>query len=150
MITLEKGAKEVVLPAGVYVIGDPCYHVPDEQWDRVLGESDFFDGQCHATFETFDHRVGTVVAFSTAYGDGTYTDGQRREYGVDSGLIGIISLEDIDPEELDLNLAKVVNFTAPVVCYEDGGVITFGLVSIDTADEPADEPADELGENFDD
>lgn len=143
-IELEKGAKIVTLPAGAYIVGDPCYHVPDDQWDRVLEESNFFEGQCWATFRTHDGRDGIVVAFSTAYGDGMYTDGAGREYGVDAGLIGLISVMDVHPSEFDDRLAHAIQFKSPVRCFEHNGVITFGHVDIDTdSDEEVDRDFDD-------
>lgn len=149
MITLEKGAKEVVLPPGKYLIGDPCYHVPDEQWDPVLTESDFFEGQCWSSFKRDDGGTGTVVAFGTMYGDGSYSWG-RRHFGVDAGLIGIIPLDDIDPTKVDLGLAHVIEFETPVVCSESGGIITFGFVEINTGDSASDEDDDFGSEDQDD
>jgi hypothetical protein len=151
-LNLEPGAKSVTLPAGTYIIGDPCYHVPEEQWDRVLEESGFFamggpgtgpNDQCHATFEAWNGRTGTVVAFSTAVGDGLYEDSQGREYGVDAGLIGIIPAGDVDSADFDGALAKLVTFSHPVECYEKNGVIVFGHVAIDTNDEEVDDYGDD-------
>lgn len=140
-MNFEDGAKSVVLPAGAYIVGDPCYHVPDSQWDRVLDESDFFDGQCHATFKTYDGRVGTVIAFGTAYGDGVYNDEAGRQYGVDAGLIGIIPVLDIDPSKFDDTLAHAIRFTSPVHCSEKAGTIRFGHITIvtDESDEDSEQ-----------
>ncbi len=139
----EKGEKVVMLPAGAYIIGDPCYNVPDAQWDRVLNESDFFGGQCWATFERESGGEGLVVAFNTAHGDGTYVDGAGRKYGVDAGLIGIIPAIDIDPSKFDPELAHLVQFDSPVFCRERDGVITFGFVDIDTGSDIEDDFNDE-------
>ena len=138
-IELEAGVKQVVLPAGRYVIGDPCYHVPDEEWDHVLSESNFFEGQCWSHFETKAGTKGTVVAFSTAYGDGEYEDAAGRKYPVDAGLIGIIPLDDV-AADLDLSCAHVITFTAPFTCRERAGKISFGFIDIDT------DPSDPMGD----
>lgn len=134
-MNFHKGAKEVVLPPGEYLIGDPCYHVPDEQWGRVLDESDFFDGQCWATFDRDHGGTGFVVAFGTKYGDGCYSDQSGRSYGVDAGLIGIIPFDDVDTAKVDLSCAHLMKFETHVACWESGGKITFGPVTIDTDDE---------------
>ena len=131
------------MPAGLYVIGDPCYHVPDAEWDSVLDESGFFNGQCWASFRTFNGRTGTVVAFSTVYGDGVYQDAAGRRYPVDAGLIGLIPLEDVDPNALDLSCANVIEFKTSITCKEKEGVITFGFVEVDT------DPPDGLDEELD-
>lgn len=150
-MNFELGAKSVTLPAGAYIVGDPCYHVPDDQWDRVLEESGFFEKQCWATFKTHDGRDGIVVAFSTMYGDGMYSDGAGREYGVDAGLIGIISILDIDPSEFDDQSAHAIGFNAPVRCYEHDGVITFGHVDINTDEQDSgfsDSEFDDVDDGF--
>lgn len=147
MYDLEKGAKTVVLPPGRYVIGDPSYHVPETQWDHVLDESGFFEQQCHSTFKKADGSIGTVVAFSTAWGDGLYNDNIGNEYGVDAGLIGIIPLDDV--EHLDESLGTVIEFKSPVQCFVEGGVIVFGYIEINTDSDFADE-SEEDGEHFDD
>lgn len=121
----------VTLPAGTYVIADPCYHVPDEQWDRVLDESDVFS-RPEATFEAEDGSIVKVVAFGTAYGDGVYEDQYGNHYGVDAGLIGIMSVEHVTP---DLRLGSVFTFSTPFECYEEDGTIVFGHVSIPTSNE---------------
>ena len=131
-ITLKSGAESVKLPPGEYIIGDPCYHVPDDQWDRVLDESNFFEDQCWATFTTHDGRTGHVIAFSTKYGDGVYSDQNGRQYGVDAGLIGIIAVDDLDPASIDLELAHQVEFVQSFHCEAEGGRLMFGRVTIDT------------------
>ena len=147
---------EAVFPPGKYVIGDPCYHVPDDEWDPVLTESDFFNmrgsggagerGKCHATFKKANGELGTVVAFSTKYGDGVYEDHQGRKYGVDAGLIGIIPLADVD--QLDESLAHVVEFKSHFRCYDADGVLVFGDVMINTCDEDSDEDFGDLDNDY--
>lgn len=142
----KRGATEVTVPPGRYIIGDPCYHVPDDQWERVLDESGLFNAQCWATFTTFDGRTGHVVAFSTAYGDGIYSDDEGRRYPVDAGLIGLIPLDDVNPQELNLSCANVIEFKTAVTCRERDGLIAFGSIGINTGD---DLPEDEDDYNLD-
>lgn len=147
---------EAVFPPGKYVIGDPCYHVPDDEWDSVLSQSDFFNmrgsggagenGKCHATFKKANGELGTVVAFSTQYGDGVYEDQQGRKYGVDAGLIGIIPLADVD--ELDESLANVIEFDSHFRCYDSDGILTFGNVVIDTRDDDTDNDFGDLDNEY--
>jgi hypothetical protein len=131
---LVQGAKRVTLPPGKYVISDPCYHVPDDQWDRVLDESDCFEDQCWASFITPSGTLGTVVAFSTAYGDGVYSYGSK-DFGVDAGLIGIMPFEDV---EFDPDSGHVFEFHTPFECFVEEGVIVFGHVEINTGEDPDD------------
>jgi hypothetical protein len=120
----------VTLPPGTYVIADPCYHVPDEQWDRVLDESDIF-ARPEATFEAEDGSIVKVVAFGTAYGDGVYEDQYGNHYPVDAGLIGIMSTEHVVPT---LHLGAVHSFDYPVECFEEDGTIYFGHIRIPTGE----------------
>ena len=85
-----------MFPAGKYYVGDLCYVMHDE-WDEVCGK--FFEGRddhgCNqGMFELKDGRK--FASFNTKYGDGGYFDQDGKEYGVDAGLIGCISLNDID------------------------------------------------------
>ena len=34
--------KKHIFKAGNYVIGDPCYFIADENWDKVLEDTGFF------------------------------------------------------------------------------------------------------------
>lgn len=131
----------VVLPAGTYIVGDPCYHVHDESWSGLLEFADYFGGcTCLGYFKKADRgaesgdEYGTVVAFSTAYGDGSYHDQSGREYGVDSGTIGIIPKCDVaefDPVKFPACGHRIV-FSEPFSCWEEDGTIHFGDVAIVT------------------
>jgi hypothetical protein len=88
-----------VLPAGFYFCGDPCYVVSNgDLWLEFLGET-FFEKNVETA------RGMTIWAGNTMYGDGEYTDNEGFRYGVDAGLIGIVSMEDVkkmaDEETLD-------------------------------------------------
>ena len=84
------------LQPGRYVIIDPCYIYPDEEW------SDFCD-----KVEDLESFVATYngtkfLVFNTAYGDGSYPvyDGAGAEVGsasVDAGLLSVIPY-DLFPE----------------------------------------------------
>jgi hypothetical protein len=140
MVDYDADAGTVKLAAGRYIIGDPCYHIPGDQWDAVNDQSNCFAFRPLANFTTFDGRQGTVVAFQTFEGDGLYKDLVDREFPVDSGLIGIIPFGDIDPRELNLKGAHAIEFTAPFTCRETNeGTLIFGYIEINTADETSDD-----------
>ena len=85
-----------MFPAGKYYVGDLCYVMHDE-WDEVCGK--FFEGRddhgCNqGVFQLKDGRK--FASLNTKWGDGVYFDQGGEEYGVDAGLIGCISLNDID------------------------------------------------------
>ncbi len=126
---------KVTVPAGEYILGDPCYTVPDELWDALLASTGSSD-------ETFDdeHPVGVilgfqVLAFSTTHGDGIYEGTDGHEYPVDAGLIGLVpvSLPGITTHDDDTAWPpRRVRFLAPTVCWNDRGVLHFGQFTIDT------------------
>ena len=119
------------MPAGTYVLGDPCYVVPNSQWsdwcDITLPQFD------KGIFSPFEFQGVTCIQFPTAYGDGTYTGSDGFEYGVDSGSIGLVP-KSLDAGDFDLDLSNVVTFEQPFTCYADydEGTLTFGHIVIDT------------------
>ena len=121
----------VYVPAGEYALCDPCYAVASGDWMDLLESS-----------ACFNKPVGTikgfkVYAFSTMYGDGTYSGSDKFIYSVDSGLIGLTPVEYMGEKErsevFDLKLGTRVVFTADMYCSRsEEGVLKFGSVVIDT------------------
>ena len=109
---------------GTYYVGDLCY-VMHPQWDEV----------CKLMFATEGNNVldgefnlANGVRFSlhsTAYGDGTYLDKQRRQYPVDAGLIGCVRVEDVDDPEAWLVGMQTIEFTESFELQYIYGVICF-------------------------
>jgi hypothetical protein len=122
-----------------YYIGDLCY-VMHDVWSEVCDLTlDPFDDENDTFFELEDGR--TFFLMGTTYGDGQYNDTEGRPYGVDSGTIGAIRLEDIrDLEGLQRTTeggyGQIVEFYSeldPMDVYDDNGTLCFGNVFIDTA-----------------
>lgn len=127
---------------GTYYVGDPCY-LFDKSWGDVLNETNFFYWPHNGELK---FRGKVVAAGSTAYGDGTYQDGEGREYWVDSGMIGIlpISLEKIDNKfregkPFKEGGAHVIKFTTDFDVEISDGIFTFGNIVINTKDDPEEE-----------
>jgi hypothetical protein len=133
--SISEGTIEGTMPPGEYWIGDLCY-VMNDKWgsfcDATITGDSVMSGQV-------DVDGATVVTLTTAYGDGTYRDGQGHEYGVDAGLIGAIRVEDITDPKARLDWGRVVNFDAPWYFESDNGVLTFGDIVINTGDEDEDD-----------
>jgi hypothetical protein len=129
---LKLNRHSVTLPAGRYLIIDPCDSLPDGEWDRVIDLTNCFEDPCHAAFTTAAGGQGLVVAFSTANGDGCFADAEGNEYGVDSGVIGIVSMDDLTIDEGDVDGGVVHDFTAPFRCYRSGDTLVFGHIEINT------------------
>jgi len=75
-----------------FYVGDICYVLSDRvyhgEWGRMHGYKD-------GVWE--DPRSGFSFAVAgTAYGDGSYVDGEGHVYGVDAGVIGLVPLELVD------------------------------------------------------
>jgi hypothetical protein len=123
-----------MMVAGEYYVGDLCYVLHDE-WDEVC--SILFDGRNdHGCNEgEFNLKDGRRFAmYNTAWGDGGYYDEQRREYSVDAGSIGCILLKDINlkNESNFTHGGQVINFPFDFVTGEDKGILSFGIINIDT------------------
>lgn len=118
---------EVVVPKGSYVIGDPCYAVPNQDWGDLLLSCNYFEspiGYVNHGMQKFP-----VLAFSTKWGDGSYHGTDGNEYDVDAGLLGLVPVELLD----DLADHKIVNFSKDSLCIDDGsGKLKFGHITIDT------------------
>jgi hypothetical protein len=130
---------EVIVPKGSYVIGDPCYAVPDKDWIALLETCNYFEspiGYVKDGMQKFP-----VLAFGTKWGDGCYRGTDGNAYGVDAGLIGLVPVEIVQ----DLSEHNIITFEKPTLCIDDtSGKLKFGHITIDT------DPAYEEEENEND
>ena len=117
---------KIEVDAGTYYIGDPGYAFPDpDEWEEFLN-----------AIKTYSlHGCGAVVFF-TPDGDGLYLDQHCNPYSVDSGLIGVLLVENIPPsvdrEELE-RLGQIRHFDSSFLVEYDGDSETarFGDIEID-------------------
>ena len=133
---------EVVVPAGIYVIGDPCYAVPDKDWDALLQSCNYFEspiGYVKDGVQKFP-----VLAFGTKWGDGYYLGTDGNNYPVDAGMIGLVPVEIVEAladHDGDYD-GVIVKFDRDTLCVDDGsGKLTFGHITIET--DPSEEEEDE-------
>jgi hypothetical protein len=119
---LSISSKSVVVPKGEYVLGDPCYVVPNDDWSDLLNSCNYFN-----------HPVGRVrdfniLGFGTKWGDGCYRDTKGNVYPVDAGLIGLVPVAyaEVEPDSV------IVSFSEPTLCQNDDGILKFGSYVIDT------------------
>ena len=132
--------KEFYLSAGNYVVGDPCYSVKsNENWKELLGEDNFKEGIGKLEGEF-------VYAFNTSFGDGIYYDDFDVEYGVDSGLIGIMPFSLVRKVASEERIKEILenrrNFLGRLIEFKDNFKVifddendpthTFGNICIDT------------------
>jgi hypothetical protein len=120
----------VTLPAGTYVIGDPCYVIEDGEW------SDFCESTKDENLIVAPHGDGHAVGVHTVHGDGRYYGDDGNEYPVDSGMIGLV------PVEGPIEGHDFVTFDEDIRCMRDGGYIVLGHIRIDT--DPEVEPEEEV------
>ncbi len=114
-----KEKSRTILPAGKYYIGDLCYVLHEDIYDKVFGGFGYDDGLYTEKEMGLSFFVG-----STAYGDGLYKDDRNREYCVDAGIIGICPAELMYKDE-DGDGGQVFTFTEPVSCRIKHGIFTF-------------------------
>jgi hypothetical protein len=105
-------------PAGSYYIGDLCYALGDDVYDKVFGDVGGYDGGLYTYKPTGDF----FLVAGTAYGDGLYRGSDYKEFAVDAGIIGIAPM----------SLAKkgtegghVYTFKEPVKCRFGDGLFRF-------------------------
>ena len=108
-----------------YVVGDLCNALNSDEWQDYCFSEQLPEG---------------AFSFHTATGDGTYVDAEGREYGVDSGTIGILPLDKVSDQEklrtaLKYRIVQILDIDEvdETDCYEEDGVIVLGPVTINTA-----------------
>ena len=123
------------LPAGTYVIGDPCYAFPGRLWSELLSANGCFDEKPMVEFEGI-----TVLGLETMFGDGVYLGSDGFSYCVDSGLIGAVSATpEVLAHEFRERLGTLVTFETDVRASRSvDGTITIGHIIIKTGDEEED------------
>jgi hypothetical protein len=130
----EMSMTDLTMPAGRYYVGDLCYVLQDE-WTEVCGLlfANRDDGGCNEGVFTLTNGCRFAI-FSTAYGDGIYTDQDNREYPVDAGSIGCVLLDDIAQDNVNNNisLGNTIQFDQEFLVDSDGAVLKFGHIAIDT------------------
>lgn len=132
MTKAHKIVTAVVMPAGEYWVGDPCYSVPNDRWMEYLDDAGRDD---HPHGEPLRFLLGylddkPVLGVGTAYGDGEYADEMGRRYPVDAGLIG---LTPVDLAEDDSPFGShLIKFDHDFTCSYSDGTITLGDINIDT------------------
>ena len=121
-----------MMPAGKYYVGDLCYVINDSKtWSEVCDKT--LTKQGKSIEGAFTLESGKRFAmFSTAYGDGEYYDMEGNSYGVDSGTIGCIKVEDINQDEIREDLGNIIEFPNDFYVKKNDGKLMFGKVWIDT------------------
>lgn len=148
-----KNVWRVWVPAGKYLIGDPCYAVPDgprednakDMWSEAGESCGWWDASPVATVKV-QGKEYNILGFGTAWGDGTYRGSDGFEYSVDAGLIGLVPLEIADTKKYgDQEVNRVIEFDRETLCINNEGDMYFGNLRINTmaSDEEVEEEDEE-------
>lgn len=125
----------VIMPAGKYYVGDPCYACPDERWLEWLKAANFEDEGRYLAATLDGHAL---LGIGTMYGDGSYLGSDGKDYPVDAGLLGLVPVEVADIT--GYKDMEIVEFPDDFTCtWDDSGVITLGHIEIDTNPDDPDE-----------
>lgn len=134
------------LPAGTYLVGDPCYafdHATRQNWLDWL--HDAWQGVDADRLTILDGRINgmRIAASRTAYGDGEYYDQDGYVYPVDAGLLGAVPVDllaaiypkyaGMSHEQIGLELGmRIVKFPHPFhISYDEGtGAVSIGHICI--------------------
>lgn len=128
------GVQAIELPAGDYIVGDPCY-VLHPWWDAFLANMDAKTNT--STFEISDGVEITCVYFDTAFGDGAWSGSDGQTYAADAGMLGLVPaivLEYGGTQPGWYN--RLVTFGTPFTAQHDGvGRMNFGGIKVNTHDD---------------
>lgn len=121
-----------------YWIGDPCYIVPDEDWNIFCSETKWDSGGEYVNYH------GQQIYFQSAGGDGSWSF-SCGEFCVDSGIFAVIDLS-LMPSHYDKNgLSDGILFDKePTLETENYSVIINGERDFSSQ---ADEECDWCGES---
>lgn len=116
----------ISLPAGEYFISDPCliFQGKNGDWMKFVEESqDKDDFLFKVDHENNDGHSFYVASFTTAYGDGIYTDSNGNDYGVDAGLISIMNTDAVslseNEEDAKLSDEKIIKVESNLLIVKD-------------------------------
>jgi len=116
--------KKVIIQAGKYYLGDPCYSL-ENSWNEVLKQT-----ECFTKLPVAEINGHQILGFKTAWGDGEYRSNTGRTFCVDAGMIGLVPVELAETKEPFSTM--IVEFHEPTLCTNKAGLMKFGLIKIDT------------------
>jgi len=95
--------KDTQMTTTNYLITDPCYVVPTDEWDSFV-DAFYGNGDRDVTPWEID-GLGTIIEVdNTAYGDGSARMSGKKEVLVDSGTVCIVKLnEGVTPTDYQGN-----------------------------------------------
>ena len=70
--------------------------------------------------------------FYTKHGDGYYPANNGHEYTVDSGIIGVVPQELVNPRPEMHHIIRMIDFDQEFECSQEDGVLRFGTITVRT------------------
>jgi hypothetical protein len=135
---MRQAYKSFIVPAGKYWIGDPSAILSERSWKefvRLTNETEKNREDYNSdNFESLGGYYETlcddtkVLAFFTDKGKGYFEDQFGTEYDTVSGMIGLIPFDKCPCHEGIVML----EFNEETLCFCRDGILTFGMVVIDT------------------
>lgn len=132
---------ETNFKSGKYYVGDLCYVVNNNNWDKLLDDTDYFGNN------DLKFKDEVIFASNTAYGDGTYYDNKGRDYSVDAGLIGVMPFGIIDENEIGRG-GQIIEFEKDFKAYEEDGKFYIDDFIIDTKEDEKENEEEEVKEEY--
>ena len=127
-------------PAGKYYIGDICYALDKDVYERQWGKKYNFNVGTHVLH--YNNVQDGITVNYTSFGDGMFVDERSKlEYYVDSGTIGIVPFNMCSSKNIKDGKIKGGHFiesTSPVEFKSVSGIFVIGynnnqnMVIIDT------------------
>ena len=116
--------KGLILPAGEYYIGDPCY-LFGKSWDDILEVTNVFEN------DVDEYKNHKFFVGNTAYGDGEYYDRNGHPYPVDSGLIGVFPIKVIEIDN-HIKLEEILEYGNLVTFKptDDGSALVTDMIGL--------------------
>lgn len=124
----------MILPAGKYYIGDPCYVLSEKNLHVAI------DNMGTGGISEIDGHQ--MWAHFTQYGDGTFTDQNGVEYAVDGAALAAVPIDLIENPEGEEH-GTVMEFANSFSVNYDDGVFWFGDICINTNHDVSDENVDD-------
>jgi hypothetical protein len=138
---MKSSIDKIMLEAGSYIIGDPASFFDTDTWHEFQHYNSAFEETALA--EQDDMKI---CIFSSAYGEGKFTDTYGRNYTTKSGYIAAIPCTDED------NIppgSQFIEFDTEVECFDLEGYLNFGDICIDTAGDMEIEEIEESQTGYD-
>lgn len=123
---LRKQMKQQVLAAAPWYVGDPCYIIPDDDWEAFCDltyKHSQRNGGGHV--DSVINWHGQEITLWTNGGDGTWgfttleSANGKTSFGVDAGIFCVINLNDLPAHKADIS-DGILFEREPDLYVEDG------------------------------